>query len=298
MTTQTQPSTFALLPLRRGVLLPGSTLSIPIGRKRSVALVESLTVGDVIGVVVQRDPATVEPVLADVHEVGTYARVEKIAKSRDGRHYRLTLEGLGRFELQNIEQSDPYWFGRGEPALDDDDSEEARLLADEIRSQLRRAVGNQVQAISEIIEARHPPGRLADHLVAVVDAEHDREVEALLTLDVAKRLRLTTEILAEARARWALKHKIGSEVRRELEKDQRKHLLRQQLRAIQKELGEDGDGEDALAKLEAKLDAAGLNDEARKVVEREMGRLRSLGGGASPEVHVIRNYLEWIAEMP
>ncbi len=298
MSTDPRPTTFALLPLRRGVLLPGSTLSIPIGRSRSVALVQSLSVGDVIGVVVQRDPATEEPVLADVHAVGTYARVEQISKARNGRHYRLQLQGLDRFELRDIEQSDPYWSGRGDPAADDDEGEEVALLAEEIRSQLRRAVGNRVPTISEIVEGEHPPGRLADQLVASVDADRDREIEVLLTLDVAQRLRLCTEVLAEARARWELKQKIGSEVRRELEKDQRKHLLRQQLRAIQKELGEGGDGEDALGKLEDKLDAAGLSDEAREVVDRELARLRSLGGGGSPEVHVIRNYLEWIAELP
>ncbi|MEM9457724.1 MAG: endopeptidase La [Myxococcota bacterium] len=294
---QDLPSTFALLPLRRGVLLPGTTLSVPIGRKRSVALVESLTAGDIIGVVVQREPATEEPVLADVHRVGTYARVEKIGRSRDGRTYRLMLEGLERFELREIEQSDPYWFGRGDPAPDGAPTDEAEILADEIRSHLRRVVGNNYPALSEIVESTREPGRLADRVVSALDVERDDEIEVMLTLDVAKRLRLTAEIIAVAKARWELKHKVGSEVRRELEKDQRKHLLRQQLRAIQKELGEDGEGEDALAKLEQQLDEAGLPEEAREVVDRELSRLRSIGG-QSPESHVIRNYLEWLADLP
>ncbi|MEX1364219.1 MAG: endopeptidase La [Nannocystaceae bacterium] len=291
------PETFALLPLRRGVLLPGTTMSVPVGRRRSVALVESLNKGDIIGVVVQRDPATEEPVLADIHAVGVYARVEKIGRSRDGRSYRLVLEGLDRFELREIEQSDPYWFGRGDPAPDADGGEEATVLADEIRSHLRRVVGNRNEAIAEIVESSREPARLADRLVSALDIDRDREIQVLLTLDVPQRLRLTAQIVAEARARWQMQQKIGSEVRRELEKDQRKHLLRQQLRAIQKELGEGGDGEDALAKLEARLDAADLNDEAREVVERELGRLRSMGNG-SPETHVIRNYLELISELP
>jgi len=297
MSKHNYPSTFALLPLRRGVLLPGTTLSVPIGRKRSVALVESLHVGDIIGVVVQRDPATEEPVISDIHGVGTFAKVSRIGKSRDGRTYRLVLEGLDRFELREIEQSDPYWFGRGDPALDDNSSDEAEVLADEIRSYLRKAVGNNNKTLSEILESGAEPGRLADRLVSALDVDRDREIQVLLTLDVPARLRLAVEIGAEAKARWELTQKIGHEVRRELEKDQRKHLLRQQLRAIQKELGEGEEGGDAQDKLEAKLDAIDLPEDAREVVEREMGRLRSLGGN-SPETHVIRNYLEWIAELP
>lgn len=291
------PETFALLPLRRGVLLPGTTMSVPIGRRRSVALVEALAKGDVIGVVVQRDPATEEPVLADVHTVGTFARVEQIRRARDGRNYRLVLEGLERFELQAIEQSDPYWHGRGDPLLDEEAGEEAEILADEIRSHLRRVVGTRVEAISEIVESSPLPGRLADRLVSALEVDREREIEVLHTHDVSARLRLTAKIVSEAKARWELQQKIGSEVRRELEKDQRKHLLRQQLRAIQKELGEGGAEGDALSKLEQKLDEAELSEEAREVVERELGRLRSIGG-ASAESNVIRTYLEWIADMP
>ncbi|MCA9707885.1 MAG: endopeptidase La, partial [Myxococcales bacterium] len=294
---QALPTTFPLLPLRRGVLLPGSTLSVPIGRARSVALVKSLGVGDVIGVIVQHDAKTEEPVLADVHRVGTLARVEKIGRARDGRTYRLLLEGLERFELQEITQSDPYWLGRGDPAPDGPPDDEAEILAEEIRSHLRRAVGNDYPALSEIIESTREPGRLADRVVAALDVDRDDELQILMTRDVPQRLRLTAEAIATAKARWELKQKLGSEVRRELEKDQRKHLLRQQLRAIQKELGEDGQGEDALAKLEQRLDEAGLPDEAREVVERELSRLRSIGG-QSPETHVIRTYLEWIADLP
>jgi ATP-dependent Lon protease len=295
--TQPRPTTFPLLPLRRGVLLPGTTLSVPIGRKRSVTLVESLQVGDVMGVVVQRDPNVEEPVLADVHAVGTYARVDKIARARDGRSFRVVLEGIERFDLRDIEQSDPFWRGRGDPLPDRMDGDEVEVLATEIRSHLRQLVGNQHPTLHEIIETSREPGLLADRVVSALDVDRDREIEVLLTTDVAARLRLTAEIIAEAKARWELKQKIGTEVRRELEKDQRKHLLRQQLRAIQKELGEGGEAEDALAKLEERLDAADLPSEAREVADRELGRLRSIGG-QSPEAHVIRNYLEWIADMP
>jgi ATP-dependent Lon protease len=297
MSNTQRPNTFALLPLRRGVLLPGTTLSVPIGRKRSVSLVESLQTGDIVGVVVQRDPNVEEPVLADVHAVGTYARVDKIARARDGKSFRLVLEGLERFELREIEQSNPFWLGRGDPLPDGIAGPEAQVLADEIRSHLRRLVGNQHPTLHEIIESTRDPGLLADRVVAALDVDRDREVQVLLTTDVAQRLRLTAEIIAEAKARWELKQKIGTEVRRELEKDQRKHLLRQQLRAIQKELGEGGEAEDALAKLEERLDAAGLPQEAREVADRELGRLRSIGN-ASPESHVIRSYLEWLADMP
>jgi ATP-dependent Lon protease len=290
------PTTVGILPVRRGVLLPGTTMSIPVGRPRSIALIEGVRVGDVIGVAAQRDPDIEDPVLADLHRVGTYARVRKAQRTRDGRTFRIVVEGLSRLELHELAQSDPSWVGRVSPRPDPEPDEEARILAEEIRGHLRRLAGPQNPGLSEIIDADDEPGLLADRVASGLDVDREREVEVLLTSDVGARLRLVIELIAQAKARWELKNKIGAEVRRELEKDQRKHLLRQQLRAIQKELGESGD-EDAVGKLRTKLEEAELPQEAQETVDRELARLAAIGNNG-PEANVIRTYLEWIADLP
>src|SRR6478672_4090885 len=104
----TPRSPFALLPLRTGVLFPGTMITLPVGRKRSVALLESLRSGDVIGVVTQRDPKVIEPTRADLHDIGTFVRVVETSRVGSG-EYRLALEGLNRFSLQGLSDSGAFW---------------------------------------------------------------------------------------------------------------------------------------------------------------------------------------------
>lgn len=293
------PTTFALLPLRSGVLFPGTTMSLPVGRPRSVKLIEDVSVGDIIGVAVQRNPKTDEPVLADLHPVGTLARIRKIHQARDGQTYRVTLEGVSRFELDEILGSDPYWRAAGR-AVDETgaDSPESELLFEELRQALRPLARGGNDSLREILSEADEPGVFADRIASGLDVDRDREIEVLLTLDVPKRLRLCARLIAEAKARHELKQKIGEEVRRELSKDQREAVLRQQLRAIQKELGEGrGGGNEELEKLHAKLEKAELPEEVQETVDRELRKLQSLNP-AAPDANVTRNYLEWIADMP
>ena len=293
------PTTFALLPLRSGVLYPGTTMSLPVGRHRSVKLIESISVGDIIGVAIQRDPKTDVPVLADLHPIGTLARVRKIHQARDGQTYRVTLEGVSRFELEEIQHSEPHWSAVGKAVDDiDPDTQESKLLFEELRQALRPIAHGGNESLREILAEAEAPGEFADRIAAGLDVDRDREIEVLLTLDVPKRLRLCARLIAEAKARHELKQKIGEEVRRELSKDQREAVLRQQLRAIQKELGEGrGGGNEEFDKLAEKLKEAGLPEDVQEAVDRELRKLQALNP-AAPDANVARNYLEWIAELP
>src|SRR5690606_4030674 len=94
-------------------LFPGTSMSLPVGRQRSVALIESVSVGSIVGIAIQRDPKDDQPALADLHRIGTLARVRKINRTRDGETYRVTLEGIERFEVDAVLQSDPYWRAQG-----------------------------------------------------------------------------------------------------------------------------------------------------------------------------------------
>ncbi|HKQ71288.1 MAG TPA: LON peptidase substrate-binding domain-containing protein, partial [Polyangiaceae bacterium] len=125
-------SSFPLLPLRTGVLFPGTMITLPVGRKRSVALVESLTTGDVIGVVTQRDPKIVDPKRDDLYDTGTFVRVAEVGRVPSG-EYRLTLEGLNRFTLTNAVTTGPFWLGDASVITEvGGDTEEARLLGDSL----------------------------------------------------------------------------------------------------------------------------------------------------------------------
>ena len=296
--TNPLPEEFPLLPLRSGVLFPGTTMSLPVGRARSVALVEQLAPGDLIGVAVQLDPKVDAPVLADLHHVGTLARVKKIHQARDGKTYRLTLEGQERFELTELLRSDPFWRASARyPDQTGLHSDEARFLFEELRTALRPLATSGNEGLREILTESDRPDVFADRITSGLDVDREREIQVLLTLDVPARLRLVAQLIAEAKARWELKQKIGDEVRRELGRDQREAVLRQQLRAIQRELGEGAGGEEELDKLRQRLDEAGLDEEAAEMVDREFRRLQSLNPNA-PDAHVTRNYLEWVADLP
>jgi ATP-dependent Lon protease len=298
MTTPKIPQELPLLPLRSGVLLPMSSMSMPVGRRRSIALVERLEVGAIVGVAVQRDPDVDDPSRADLHDIGTVARIARIQKVKEGNTYRVLLEGLGRFALGDVVQSEPFLRVRAEARLDVvSDELEAGVLAEEIRGHLKALAAQSNPQLAELVDSVKDAGGLADRIVAGLDLDRNREVEVLHTLDVNKRLHLCIESITEARARYELKQKIGEQVRRELGKDQREAMLRQQLRAIQKELGDSDEEGGELAALRKKLDDAHLPDEAQELVLRELRRLESLNP-AAPDASVTRNYLEWIAQMP
>lgn len=299
MTTPKFPREVSLLPLRSGVLLPGSTMSMPVGRKRSVALIERVEVGAIVGVAIQRDPDDDDPSRADLHDIGTFARVSRIQRVRDGSTYRVVLEGLARFALGDVLQTDPYLRVGVTPLADvTGDELEAGVLAEEIRGHLRQLAAETNPQLSELIDSVKDAGQLADRIVSGLDVDRTREIEMLHTLDVVKRLRLCIELIGEAKARFELKQKIGEQVRRELGKEQREAMLRQQLRAIQKELGENDEAGGEMAALRKKLEDAGpLPEEADKLVQRELRRLESLNPQA-PDANVTRNYLEWISDLP
>jgi len=297
-------SPFPLLPLRNGVLFPGTVITVPVGRARSIALIESLEPGkSILGIAVQRDARVVDPQLADLQSVGTYARVRQVRRTGD-RNYQVVLEGIGRFKLGNIVHSSPFWMVEGE-ALPDlvTNPAEARALAEalggQVREQLQEVAPDVVANFSQWVETlgrAEDPGLLADRVAAALGLDTDKEVGVLMTREVGERLRLVTRLLIEARTMADLRKKIESEVRKGLNSGQREVLLRQQLRAIQKELGEEPKSDD-LAALRERLDKAELPTEVRTVADKELRRLDGMNS-AQAEYNVIRTYLEWISELP
>ncbi len=288
-------SPLPLLPLRAGVLLPGAAIKLPVGRPRSVALLATLEPGAILGVVTQKRPEELDPDASDLNSYGTLARVQQMARAPDG-EYRVVLEGLMRFELQGIVTKEPFWLARGTPVDERvEDGDKARLLARALREKVEEIVAAG-GGLTQVGANEDEPGLVADQVAAILGLSTEKELEVLRTVDVVARLELVTHLLVEAKAVSDVKKKIDSDVRREIGKNQREAVLREQLRAIQRELGDDkGAGE--LESLKKRLDDAGLTDEARAAADRELNRLEGMPQQAA-EYHVIRTYLEWIADLP
>ena len=294
----TPPSPIAALPLRTGVLFPGATLTFAVGRARSVALVRSLYPGDVVVTLTQKDPRPIDLGREDVHAHGTFARVKAVTRKSE-REYELSLEGLGRARFDGFSTSDPFYKAEvahlpetGAETLEA--KELARALAIEVTDLVREAGG----ALAQIdgIEGMDP-GDLADRIAALLDLPAEQEVELLGEPDAAKRIRLLVKRIGEGKAKAEIRAKIEGEVKKELGKNQREAVLREHMRAIKRELDGDGDDANDVDALRARLDAAGLPEDVRTAALRELRRLESMGGSGA-EVHVIRNYLELIADLP
>lgn len=287
------PSTLPLLPLRRGVLLPGSVTPIPIGRKRSRALAEKLGEGDLFVLGVQFQPNVSDPAIADLHPIAVTARVHD-TRLQGARNAIILAESLERVRLVAVSHRDGYTVAEIEPVEESNaTSETSEALAKSLRELVLESVDDP--KVEQMLKDTIRPGLLADRVVSLVDLPGSRKAEVLHALDVETRLRLAAELFHEARAHVELQQKIDSEVREGLNKTQREALLRERMRAIKKELGKDGDDEDEQDKLRRRVEEADLPDEVRVVAERE---LRRLEGNAGAESHVIRNYLEWIVDLP
>jgi ATP-dependent Lon protease len=292
-------SPFPVLPLRSGVLFPGTTMSFNVGRTRSLALVRALHAGDVIGVVTQRKPDERDPGFVGLHSAGAFARVVAVERQND-RIYRLVLEGLGRLRLTALPTKEPFWRGEGEVVPEiGGDLAEAELLAQALLREVQATVKSNGGALEQIPDIDDAPGLFADRVAAGMFLDEDKALGVIGEADVVARLKRVIELLAEAKTLGELKSKIDHDVREQFGKKQREAILREQLTAIKKELGEiDGeDDEDDVDRLKKRLDEAQLPEEARKVADRELRRLEA-SGGQGPESNVIRNYLEWIAELP
>ena len=285
----------SVLPLRTGVLLPGSTLTFAVGRPRSVALVRELHPGDVIVTLTQKDPRSADLVAADLHGFGTYARVISVNR-RSEREYELSLEGLGRAKLDTLDSTGPFFKAEVTHIAEaNHESVDAKELARALASEVRTLVADAGGALAQLELEEDEPSLFADRVTALLDLPVENEIELLGEADVPTRIRLLVKRIGEARAQAEVRSKIENEVKKELGKNQREHVLREQMRAIKKEL--DGDENDELSGLKKRLDDAALPEDVQKVVDRELRRLEGMNGQGA-ETHVIRNYLELIADLP
>ena len=298
------PADLPVLPLRDTVLFPNSFMPLAVARDASVRLIdEATTSGRMIGVFTQREAATEEPLQEDLFEIGTATHIHKMFKLPDG-SLRLIVQGLTRVRLDRIVQTRPYLKAAVSPAdemLRDEDLLEIDALQRNIKSNFQQVVSlspllsDDLQALAANIT---DSGKLADFIassLATIGTPVKQEI--LDTLDIRARMDSLNRILIKELEVLELGSKIQSQVQSEVGKNQREYFLREQLKAIQKELGEGDEQAKEIDELRAKIESAGMPDGVKKEALRELDRLSKMPVAAA-EYTVSRTYLDWIVALP
>jgi ATP-dependent Lon protease len=295
------PSALPVLPLKDTVVFPDSVLPLAIGQERSIRLVDDVVSKDrLIALVASKDREVEQPGWDDLYEVGTAAVVQKMIRVPDG-SLRILVQGIRRIHLVDRIEDEPYLVGHFEEVPDIEvASPETQALKQNVQTLFARLIGLMPYLPEELALAASnvdEPSALC-HLVASTLRLKTEEKQELLELaDVEKRLRAVLVILTRELEVAELGSKIQSQVMSEMESSQREYFLRQQLKAIQEELGE-GDPEQAeLKELRERAAEVELSEEARKAVDRELVRLEKLPTAAA-EYGVIRTYVDWILSLP
>ena len=295
------PERVGVLPLRDTVTFPDMLIPLNVGQERSIELVNDVLRGDrSIAMVASANPEAEAPGPEDLYSVGVLGVVARMIRVPDGT-LRVLIQGGQRVRIENWLQTEPYLVAEVAEAPDVvDQTPELTALMRNVQQTFTDIV-EQVPYLPEelqIMVANVDDPSVLAHLIAGALRLKTAEKQALLEeVDVGKRLRRLSEILARELEVVAIGSKIQSQVQSELDKGQREYFLRQQLKAIQEELGEADEMQAEITELREQLDAIKLPDEVRKQAERELSRLERLQP-AMAEYGVVRGYLEWIAALP
>jgi len=290
-----------VLPVRHTVLFPLAILPLNVGRERSVQLLNDVLAGDrTIAVVCQKDGADEEPKPGDLHEIGSIGTVLRMIRFPDNR-YSVLVQGMARVRVTGIEATEPYIKAKVEALaeIETDDVETAALVK-EVQAQFERVVQLSPTVPDEAVAAAKEqpgPGRLADFIASLLELPAEDKQRLLEALDAKQRLRGVTRILARELQVLEVGQQIRETVKETLDKNQREFLLRQQMEAIKKELGEADDGQREAAELKARIEKAQMPPEVRKEADRELDRLSRIPPQAA-EYTVARTYLEWLCDLP
>ncbi len=295
-------SPLPVLPVRDTVLFPHAVLPLTVGRESSIQLIQSLGEGKTILVVAQRDARLDTPEGADLFSIGTRATVHKVVKMPNQSLFVFT-EGTERVRLGEFNQLTPFMTAEYEPLpeLTSPISPEAEALHRNVVSQFQQIVtasptlSDDLQTIAINID---DPGRLADFIASSLPFLTTADKQELLeTPDVNVRMERVNKHLAKELEVQQLRNKIQTEVQDSVQQSQRDYYLREQLKAIQKELGDLDDTQKDIAELKEKIEAAGMPDETKKDALKELSRLSRMSPMAA-DYSLTRNYIEWLAVLP
>ncbi|MGI8460083.1 MAG: endopeptidase La [Solirubrobacterales bacterium] len=295
------PSALPVLPLRDMVTYPDTLTPLAVGQERSIKLVNDVLSGERrLVMVASRDPSLDEPGPADLFDVGVAGVVARMLKVPDGT-VRILVQGTERVQLGEFISEQPYLVGRIEELPDTiERSQELEALTRNVQRTFSEII-EQIPYLPEELQLAvtniDDPSALAHLIAGSLRISTEEKQKLLEETDVGRRLRRLSEILARELEVIQLGTKIQTQVQSEIEKGQREYYLREQLKAIQDELGEGDERQAELNELRDQIEAAGLPEHARKQADRELSRLEKLPPAAA-EYGVIRTYLEWLTELP
>ncbi len=293
---------YPVLPVRDTVLFPHAVLPLTVGRESSIQLIQSLGEEKTIVVVAQRDARIDAPQPSDLHAIGTLATVHKVVKMPNQSLFVFT-EGTERVKLGEFSQIEPFLTASVESVADvaPTQGSELEAILRNVHSEFQAIVtasptlSDELQTIALNIEE---PGRLVDFIASSLPflATTDKQ-ELLETPDVSARLERINKHLAKELEVQQLRNKIQSEVQDQVQQSQRDYYLREQLKAIQKELGEMDEGQKDIEELRQKIENAGMPEDTKKDAVKELNRLSRMSPMAA-DYSLTRNYIEWLAVLP
>src|SRR5512132_1352648 len=291
-----------VLPIRNAVLFPGAVAPFDVGREKSVALVEDVDnlPGPVIAIFAQRDPSTDDPGAEDLYPVGCAARVLKALKHSSG-NYSLILQGVTRIRMDHVLTHSPYLKAKikrlDEPQVEDVEAEALAMSLRDIAKQVIQLMPELPREAASLIDSIQAPGALADLVAANLDAPVEEKATLIETIDVKDRIRKVLRLLTRQLEILKMRERINSQIKEEMGKNQREYVLRQQLKAIKEELGEDEGDQSDLDGLEDRIAKANLPTEAETVAKTQLKRPRTRQVGPA-EYTVVRTDLDWIRDIP
>src|SRR5881409_963648 len=301
---QTIPAQLPILPVRDAVIFPNAVIPLTVGRESSVRLINDVQQGDgMLVVLTQRDKRVDAPGPGDLYDIGTVSMVHRVMKTPEGNLFVIIM-GVSRTHIDEFVQFEPYLRANISVLGDEKEDESGvdfQALRRTVVSQFERIVKLSPQLpddLQTIVINIDDSSRLADYIAT--NLPNLAVIAKQLVLEqasVRKRLEyLNTEVAKELEV-LELRSKIQSQVQEEVGKSQREYFLREQLRAIQRELGEADDTQREIEELRQKIEAAGMTEEAKKEAERELGRLGRMSPAAA-EYTVTRTYLDWLVTLP
>ncbi|MBD3307602.1 endopeptidase La [candidate division KSB3 bacterium] len=294
------PKELPILPLKGTVIYPGLALPLIVGRERSIKLIDdALAEEKIIGTLTQKDPSVENPNQDELYSIGVAASILKMVRVSE-KDVRVVVQGISRIQVDRFVESEPYYRAEISP-LEDQDLEgiEVDALMTNVKELFHKVVELSPQVPSNLntmISNLKAPGMLADFVTSSLNINTEEKQEILETIDVFDRLNRVTEILNRELQVLELGQKIQNQVKEGIDKNQREYYLREQLKAIQQELGET-DEQTELEELRERLEQANLPEDAEKAAQKELERLKRMHPSAA-EYTVSRTYLDWLLDLP
>lgn len=295
------PREMPIFPTREVVVYPVMIVPLLVSREENLKLIDDASVGDrIIGLFAQRDSEKEKTLEDDIYRVGTAAQILKMLKLPDGT-VQLLVQGLSRVKLNRIFQNEPYLKGEvKEIVIEEPETIETEAMRRNLLDLLKRVVSLSPRIPQEFyISALNlkQPGSLADLVVANLSLEVAEQQEFLETIDPKKRLERATFLLNKELELLEIGSKIQTEIKTRIDKNQREYFLRQQLEAINKELGQEDEQAIEIKELAQKIEEARMPEEVEKEAKKELDRLRKIPPAAA-EYTVARTYLDWLINLP